>query len=73
MQLTTRNGSVRADIDISGLDEANEFNIGAYVQYNDDDDNMSTYDKDPKGTIDDENDLLDMTLRRVQKKIADSG
>ena len=29
---------VRADIEIDGVDEANEFNIGGYVQYNDDDD-----------------------------------
>ncbi|MHC4621441.1 MAG: hypothetical protein ACYTEQ_27170, partial [Planctomycetota bacterium] len=29
---------VRADIDIAGVDEGNEFTVGGYVQYNDDDD-----------------------------------
>jgi hypothetical protein len=41
-------GGVRADIDINGVDEANEFNIGGYVRYNDDDD-----DNDGVGDVDD--------------------
>jgi hypothetical protein len=63
-----------ADIDIAGVAEDKEESHGGFVLLNDDDDNKNgTADKAENGTVNSENDLLKVTIQKVQSATRFSG